>query len=185
MVTFEMANGKKIVIKVYPGCAPITAKNFLYLASEGFYNGTIFHRVIPDFIIQGGCPNGDGWGNPGWKIKGEFKHNLVDNHLVHLRGAVGMARESHDPDSAGSQFYIVLKRNRNIDYHYCIFGEVTEGMDVVDEIAGVETDANNRPIEEQRIVKTTLDPDEEVFAYKPEVIEINPPAHAPSDKTQA
>jgi len=182
MVTFEMANGKRFSIKVYPGCAPITAKNFLYLASQGFYNGTIFHRVIPDFIIQGGCPNGDGWGNPGWKIKGEFKHNLVDNQLVHLRGAVGMARQSNDPNSAGSQFYIVLKRNRAIDYHYCIFGEVTEGMDVIDEIAAVETDANDRPLEEQKIVNTILDPDEEMFAYKPEVIEIKQAAPTPKSE---
>ena len=173
MVTLEMSDGKKIVIKVHPTCAPITVKNFLYLVSQGFYDDTIFHRIIPGFVVQGGCPNGDGWGNPGWKIKGEFKHNLADNSLVHLRGSVGMAREQHDPDSAGSQFYINLKRNNAIDHHYCIFGEVQEGMDVVDEIAVTETDENDRPLVEQRIVKATLDPEEEVFAYKPEVIELS------------
>lgn len=170
MVTLEMSNGKKIKIKVYPNCAPNTVKNFLYLVSQGFYDNKIFHRVIPDFVIQGGSPTGDGLGNAGWKIKGEFKLNLVENQLVHLRGAVGMAREPKDPDSAGSQFYIVLKRNRAIDYHYCIFGEVEEGMEVVDEIAAVPTDENNRPLEEQRIVKATLDEGEEVLAIPPEIV---------------
>ena len=172
MVTLEMANGKQIKIKVFPHVAPITSKNFLYLVSQGFYDNTLFHRVIEDFVIQGGCPNGDGWGNPGWKIKGEFKFNNFSNQLMHLRGFVGMAREQRDPDSAGSQFYIVVKRARALDGYYCIFGEVTEGMDVVDEIVSVETDDEDRPLEEQRVVKATLDPGEEVFAYKPEVIEI-------------
>ena len=172
MVTLEMSDGKKIVIKVYPHCAPIAAKNFLYLVSEGFYDNTIFHRVIPGFAIQGGCPNGDGWGNPGWKIKGEFKHNLVNNPLMQMRGTIGMAREMHDVNSAGSQFYINLARNRDIDHHYCIFGAVEEGMEVVDEIGAVETDSNNRPMIEQRIVRATLEPEEEMFAYKPEVIEL-------------
>ena len=172
MVTLEMLGGKKIVIKVFPHCAPITSKNFLYLVSQGFYDNTVFHRVISDFVIQGGCPNGDGWGNPGWRIKGEFKLNSFSNPLLHMRGSVGMARVPENVDSAGSQFYINLKRNDAIDHHYCIFGRVEEGMDVVDEIAAVETDDNDRPMIEQKIIRATLDPEEEVFAYKPNVIEI-------------
>lgn len=172
MVTLEMANGKTIKIKVFPNVAPDTAKNFLYLVSQGFYDNTIFHRVIADFVIQGGCPKGDGWGNPGWKIKGEFKFNNFPNSLMNLRGWVGMAREPRDANSAGSQFYIVLERAKGLDGLYAVFGEVTEGMDVVDEIAAVETDDNDRPFVEQRIAKATLDPGEEIYAYKPDVIEI-------------
>jgi len=169
MVTFEMNTGKIIKMEVYPHVAPITAQNFLYLCSIGFYDGTPFHRVIKDFVIQGGAPNGDPYGNPGYRIKGEFMFNGGSNKLRHLRSYVSMAR-SEDYNSAGSQFFICLTRAPHLDGRYAIFGKVTEGMDVVDEIANVPVDENKRPLEDQYIVKVTLDDKEKINAVRPEVI---------------
>ncbi len=144
MVIIEMANGKKIEIELYPDIAPNTVKNFRYLVDQGFYNGLIFHRVIKDFMIQGGCPDGTGMGGPGYGIKGEFAANGVNNTLRHSRGVVSMAR-AMDPNSAGSQFFIMHKNGFFLDGQYAAFGRVINGMDVVDELAESRTGANDRP----------------------------------------
>lgn len=144
MVIIEMANGKKIELELYPNIAPNTVKNFLYLANQGFYNGLTFHRVIKDFMIQGGCPEGTGMGGPGYCIKGEFAANGVNNTLRHSRGVISMAR-ANDPNSAGSQFFIMHKNGFFLDGQYAAFGRVVSGMDVVDEIAESRVGANDRP----------------------------------------
>ena len=155
MVTIEMENGKKIVIELDPAAAPETVKNFEKLVSEGFYDGLIFHRVISGFMIQGGCPDGTGMGGPGYCIKGEFAQNGFDNPLKHDRGVISMAR-AMDPDSAGSQFFIMHQNAPHLDGAYAAFGKVVEGMDVVDEIAAVATNPMDRPLEDQRMKKVTL-----------------------------
>lgn len=155
MITIEMENGGKIQLKLYPEQAPNTVKNFIYLANKGFYNGLIFHRVINGFMIQGGCPDGTGMGGPGYCIKGEFAQNGVANKLHHKRGVISMARAGH-PDSAGSQFFIMHQDGFFLDGQYAAFGEVTDGMDVVDAIASVRTDRNDRPVEEQKIKSITV-----------------------------
>ena len=134
MVVIEMENGKKIKIELYPEIAPITVANFEKLVNQGFYNGLIFHRVIPGFMIQGGCPEGTGMGGPGWNIKGEFSSNGVKNDLKHTRGVISMAR-SMRPDSAGSQFFIMHEDAPHLDGQYAAFGKVTKGIEVVDKIA--------------------------------------------------
>jgi len=156
MVVIEMENGKKIKIELYPEIAPITAANFEKLVKEGFYDGLIFHRVIENFMIQGGCPDGTGMGGPGYSIKGEFASNGIKNDLKHTRGVISMAR-SMRPDSAGSQFFIMHKDAPHLDGEYAAFGKVVEGMDVVDEIACVEVDRNDRPIKPQRMKKVTIE----------------------------
>ncbi|MCX7658200.1 MAG: peptidylprolyl isomerase [Oscillospiraceae bacterium] len=156
MVVIEMENGKKIKIELYPEIAPITAANFEKLVKEGFYDGLIFHRVIENFMIQGGCPDGTGMGGPGYSIKGEFASNGIKNDLKHTRGVISMAR-SMRPDSAGSQFFIMHKDAPHLDGEYAAFGKVVEGMDVVDEIAGVEVDRNDRPVKPQRMKKVTIE----------------------------
>jgi peptidyl-prolyl cis-trans isomerase B (cyclophilin B) len=156
MVVIEMENGKKIKIELYPEIAPITAANFEKLVKEGFYDGLIFHRVIENFMIQGGCPDGTGMGGPGYSIKGEFASNGIKNDLKHTRGVISMAR-SMRPDSAGSQFFIMHKDAPHLDGEYAAFGKVIEGMDVVDEIACVEVDRNDRPIKPQRMKKVTIE----------------------------
>lgn len=148
MVVIEMENGKKIKLELYPDKAPISAANFEKLVRQGFYDGLIFHRVISGFMIQGGCPDGTGMGGPGWSIKGEFASNGVKNDLKHTRGTLSMAR-SMMPDSAGSQFFIMHKDAPHLDGDYAAFGRVVEGMDVVDEIAGCETDRGDRPVKDQ------------------------------------
>lgn len=155
MIIIEMENGKKIELELYPEYAPNTVKNFLYLADKGFYNGLVFHRVIRDFMIQGGCPEGSGMGGPGYSVKGEFSKNGVANPLQHKRGVISMARAA-DPNSAGSQFFIMHKDGFFLDGQYAAFGAVTNGMDVVDEIAAESTDANDRPKIEQKIKSVTL-----------------------------
>ena len=170
MVTFEMNSGKKIRLEVFPQDAPITAGNFLYLCSIGFYDNTPFHRVIKNFIIQGGSPDGNPYGNPGYKIKGEFAYNGFPNKLTHLRGYIAMAREGDDFNSAGSQFFILHANAPHLEGRYAVFGKVLEGMDVVDEIANMPTNAQDRPFEDQVIVKVLLDEKELTAAVYPEKI---------------
>lgn len=144
MIRITMQNGKTIDIELNPETAPITCENFEKLVKQGFYNGLTFHRVIPGFMIQGGCPKGNGTGGPGWTIKGEFAHNGVVNNLKHTRGVISMAR-AMDPNSAGSQFFIMHQDAPHLDGEYAAFGKVVSGMDVVDEIAAVATDWNDKP----------------------------------------
>lgn len=155
MVTIEMENGKKIVIELDPTAAPETVKNFEKLVSEGFYDGLIFHRVISGFMIQGGCPDGTGMGGPGYHIHGEFAQNGFQNPLKHTRGVISMAR-AMDPNSAGSQFFIMHKDAPHLDGAYAAFGKVVEGMDVVDEIASVDVNHMDRPLVDQVMKKVTL-----------------------------
>ena len=156
MVVIEMANGKKIKIELYPDIAPISCENFEKLVKSGFYDGLTFHRVIPGFMIQGGCPKGNGTGGPGWNIKGEFAANGVKNDLKHTRGVLSMAR-SMMPDSAGSQFFIMHEDAPHLDGNYAAFGKVVEGIEVVDEIAAVRTDYNDKPLEAQVMKKVTIE----------------------------
>ena len=144
MVIIEMENGKQIKIELYPDIAPISCENFEKLVKSGLYDGLTFHRVIPGFMIQGGCPNGTGTGGPGWHIKGEFAANGVKNDLKHTRGVLSMAR-AQDPNSAGSQFFIMHDDAAYLDGQYAAFGKVIEGMDAVDEIAEVPTDFRDKP----------------------------------------
>lgn len=155
MVTFHTNHGD-IVIKTFDDKAPETVKNFLDYCREGFYDNTIFHRVINGFMIQGGCPDGTGMGGPGYSIKGEFAQNGVKNELKHTEGVLSMARAMH-PDSAGSQFFIMHKNAPHLDGAYAAFGKVTEGMDVVNQIAETDTDYSDRPLDEQKIKSMTVD----------------------------
>lgn len=139
-------NMGEIKAELYPDVAPVTVKNFVDLIKKGFYNGLTFHRVIEGFMIQGGCPKGNGTGGPGYCIKGEFRANGVKNDLKHERGVLSMAR-AMDPDSAGSQFFIMHETSPHLDGQYAAFGKVTDGMNVVDRIASVCTDFNDRPLE--------------------------------------
>lgn len=149
--TIEMEDGKKITGELYPDKAPKTAENFEKLANEGFYDGTIFHRVIPGFMIQGGDPKGNGTGGPGYTIPGEFAANgFKGNDLKHTRGVLSMAR-TMDPNSAGSQFFIMHQDAPHLDNQYAAFGKVTDGMDAVDQIAGVKTNYSDKPLEDQKI----------------------------------
>ena len=138
MVVITMENGKQIKLELYPEIAPITVANFEKLVKENFYNGLTFHRIIPGFMIQGGCPKGDGTGGPGYGIKGEFAANGVKNDLKHTRGVISMAR-AQDPNSAGSQFFIMHRDAPHLDGQYAAFGKVVEVMDVVDEIENTPT----------------------------------------------
>lgn len=158
MITIEMENGKQIKLELYPDIAPATVENFTKLVKEGFYDGLIFHRVIPGFMIQGGCPEGTGMGGPGYTIKGEFSSNGVTNNLKHARGMISMAR-AMDPDSAGSQFFIMHQDAPHLDGQYAAFGKVVEGMEVVDEIASFPTDYSDRPRADQKMVKVTYTED--------------------------
>ncbi len=151
-----MENGKKIMIELYPEIAPISCENFEKLVKSGFYDGLTFHRVISGFMIQGGCPQGNGTGGPGWHIKGEFSANGVKNDLKHTRGVLSMAR-AQNPDSAGSQFFIMHEDAPYLDGQYAAFGRVIEGMDVVDEIAAVDTDFREKPITPQIMKKVTIE----------------------------
>lgn len=155
IVTFETSKGI-IKAKLYPDIAPNTVNNFISLVKKGFYDGLTFHRVINGFMIQGGCPEGNGMGGPGYSIKGEFAQNGFDNNLMHTEGVLSMAR-SQMPDSAGSQFFIMHKASPHLDGAYAAFGMVIEGMEVVNEIAETDTDRSNRPKEPQVIIKVTVD----------------------------
>ena len=156
VVTIEMENGDIMKAELYPELAPNTVNNFISLINKGFYDGLIFHRVIPGFMIQGGCPNGNGMGGPGYSIKGEFSQNGFANDLAHDEGVLSMARAMH-PDSAGSQFFIMHKKAPHLDGAYAAFGKITEGMDVVNKIAAVRTDFSDRPLEEQKMKKVTVE----------------------------
>lgn len=156
VVTITMENGGVMKAELYPETAPNTVNNFISLVKKGFYDGLIFHRVIRGFMIQGGCPNGNGMGGPGYSIKGEFSQNGVSNEFKHSEGVLSMARAMH-PDSAGSQFFIMHKNAPHLDGAYAAFGKVTEGMDIVNKIAEVKTDYNDRPMEEQRIKSMTAE----------------------------
>lgn len=152
MVEITMENGGVIKLELYPEVAPITVENFTTLADEGFYDGLIFHRVKENFMIQGGDPEGTGMGGSGKNIKGEFAYNGVKNNIAHVRGVISMAR-ARSYDSASSQFFIVHQDAPHLNGQYAAFGRVVEGMDVVDAIAAVKTDYNDRPVEDQ-IIKT-------------------------------
>ena len=142
--------------ELYPEIAPNTVNNFISLVQNGFYDGLIFHRVIRGFMIQGGCPDGTGMGGPGYTIKGEFSQNGFANDLRHTEGVLSMARAMH-PDSAGSQFFIMHKNSPHLDGAYAAFGKITEGMDIVNKIAETTTDYSDRPLEEQKMKKVTVD----------------------------
>ena len=150
LVTITMQDGGVIKLELYPEIAPNTVNNFIHLANDGFYDGLIFHRVIPGFMIQGGCPNGTGGGNPGYSIVGEFSDNRIPNPLRHERGVISMAR-AQPFDSAGSQFFIMHADGFFLDGAYAGFGRVIEGIEVVDRIAMTMTGAQDRPVEEQVI----------------------------------
>lgn len=154
-ITIEMENGDKITAELYLDVAPNTVKNFVALAEKCFYDGLIFHRVIPGFMIQGGCPEGSGMGGPRYTIKGEFRANGFTNDIMHTRGVLSMARAAH-PDSAGSQFFIMHADSPHLDGQYAAFGKVTEGMETVDAIAATPTDQQDRPQQVQRMKKVTV-----------------------------
>lgn len=157
IVTFKMQNGKIIKAELYPDKAPNTVNNFISLVRSGFYDGLGFHRIISGFMIQGGDPAGNGTGGPGYSIKGEFRMNgFAQNDIKHLRGVLSMAR-SMMPNSAGSQFFIMHENAAHLDGQYAAFGKVIEGMDVVDEIASVDTDMRDRPLEAQIMESVTVD----------------------------
>lgn len=156
IITITMENGDVMKAELYPDLAPISVRNFISLIKKGFYDGLIFHRVINGFMIQGGCPQGNGMGGPGYCIKGEFAQNGVPNGLKHTPGMLSMAR-AMSPNSAGSQFFIMHKAAPHLDGAYAAFGKVTEGMDVVDKIAQVDTDYNDRPMEDQKIRSITVE----------------------------
>ncbi|BDF03690.1 peptidylprolyl isomerase [[Clostridium] hylemonae] len=158
IVTFEMENGDVMKAELYPDIAPNTVNNFISLVGKGYYDGLIFHRVISGFMIQGGCPDGTGTGGPGYNIKGEFSQNGFSNDLKHGEGVLSMARAMH-PDSAGSQFFIMHKNSPHLDGSYAAFGKIIEGMDVVNKIAAADTDYSDRPLEEQKMKKVTVDTD--------------------------
>lgn len=152
----EMEKGGRVVIELRPDIAPVTVENFVKLAKQGFYDGLTFHRVISGFMIQGGCPQGTGTGGPGYTIKGEFEANGIRNDLKHSRGVISMAR-AMNPNSAGSQFFIMHQDAPHLDGQYAAFGTVTEGMDIVDEIADCDTDRNDRPLTPQIIKTITIE----------------------------
>ena len=156
IVTIEMENGGIIKAELYPSVAPNTVNNFISLINKGFYDGTIFHRVIPGFMIQGGDPEGTGMGGPDYEIKGEFTANGFQNNLNHTRGVLSMARTTI-PDSAGSQFFIMTEDSPHLDGQYASFGMVIEGMEVADEIVNTPRDWHDRPRQEQKMKKVTVD----------------------------
>lgn len=169
IVTITMENGGVIKAELYPEVAPNTVNNFVDLVNRGFYDGLIFHRVIPGFMIQGGCPEGTGIGGPGYSIKGEFTSNGFKNDLKHSKGVLSMARAMH-PDSAGSQFFIMVADAPHLDGQYASFGKVIEGMDEADKIVKSKRDVYDRPYEDQVIKTMTVDMQGESFK-EPEIIE--------------
>jgi peptidyl-prolyl cis-trans isomerase B (cyclophilin B) len=156
IVTLSLKDGGTITFELYPKAAPISVANFVSLVQKGYYNGLIFHRVIPNFMIQGGCPQGTGTGGPGYRIKGEFLANGVYNDLKHTRGVLSMARSSH-PDSAGSQFFIMHKDAPHLDGQYAAFGKVTSGLEEVDRIASTPRGPQDRPLKPVVIETVTVD----------------------------
>ncbi|WP_032123517.1 peptidylprolyl isomerase [Clostridium amazonitimonense] len=156
IVTIELNNGEIIKIELFPEIAPNTVRNFVSLVDKGFYDGLIFHRVIPGFMIQGGCPDGTGMGGPGYSIKGEFAANGFKNDLKHEKGVISMARSAH-LDSAGSQFFIMVENAPHLDRQYAAFGKVVEGMDHVDKVVKAKRDFRDKPYEDQVMKKVTVD----------------------------
>ena len=156
IITMTMADDSVMKFELYPDIAPNTVKNFISLVKKGFYDGLIFHRVIEGFMIQGGDPDGNGTGGPGYSIKGEFSDNGFENNLKHEPGVLSMAR-SMMPDSAGSQFFIMHKTSPHLDGAYAAFGKITEGLDVVNKIATTPTGWGDRPLEDQVIKSVTVD----------------------------
>lgn len=156
IVTIKMKDGGIIKIELYPDIAPKTVENFVSLVNKGFYNGLIFHRVIKGFMIQGGDPEGTGMGGPGYSIPGEFSSNGFENNLLHTEGVISMAR-SMNPNSAGSQFFIMHKNSPHLDGQYAAFGKTIEGMDVVNKIAETRTDWSDRPLEDQIMETVTVE----------------------------
>ncbi|MBE6688473.1 MAG: peptidylprolyl isomerase [Ruminococcaceae bacterium] len=156
VITIEMENSDIIKAELYPEIAPNTVNNFISLVNKGYYDGLIFHRVICGFMIQGGCPNGNGMGGPGYSIKGEFAINGFKNDLKHTAGVLSMAR-SMNPNSAGSQFFIMHENAPHLDGQYAAFGKVIEGMDVVDKIAQTKTSWGDAPVEKQVMKKVTVE----------------------------
>jgi len=159
IVTITMANEEQIKVELYPDVAPNTVKSFISLAKKGFYNGVIFHRVIPEFMIQGGDPNGNGTGGPGYSIKGEFTNNGFVNNLKHERGVISMGRTQQSKDSAGSQFFIVVKTYPSLDKDYAAFGKVISGMETVDKIVNTPSGekAKDKPNQDQVMKSVTVD----------------------------
>ena len=156
IVTIEMEDGGEIQIELYAETAPNTVRNFVSLVSKGFYDGTVFHRVIPGFMIQGGDPEGTGMGGPGYCINGEFLMNGFNNELKHTRGVLSMAR-AMDPNSAGSQFFIMVGDAPHLDGQYASFGRVITGMDVCDRIVSVRTNYNDKPLKPQVMKHVTVE----------------------------
>jgi len=165
IVTITMASGNTITLELYPKVAPNTVANFVSLIQKGFYNGLIFHRVIPGFMIQGGDPQGTGVGGPGYRIQGEFLNNKVNNDLKHSRGVISMARSGH-PDSAGSQFFIMHNDSGHLDGQYAAFGKVLTGLEEVDRIASVKTGSNDRPVNKEVMTTVTVETFGETYTVK-------------------
>lgn len=156
LVTIEMADDGIITAELAIDAAPNTVKNFVSLVKSGFYDGLIFHRAIPNFMLQGGCPQGSGMSGPGYAIKGEFDKNGVPNPIAHKRGVISMARAA-DPNSAGSQFFIMVADSPHLDGQYAAFGKISDGMDVVDRMVAAKRDHADKPLEQQQIKKVTVD----------------------------
>lgn len=156
IITITMEDGSVMKAELYPEIAPNTVNNFISLVKKGFYDNLTFHRVIPGFMIQGGCPDGTGMGGPGYQIKGEFSQNEFQNDLSHTPGVLSMAR-SMAPNSAGSQFFIMHETSPHLDGSYAAFGKLIEGLEVVDAIAKVATDYSDKPIKPQVIKSMTVD----------------------------
>lgn len=169
IVTINVENRGVIKAELYPEIAPNTVNNFIDLINKGFYDGLIFHRVIPGFMIQGGCPEGSGMGNPGYSIKGEFSRNGFKNELKHKKGVLSMAR-AMDPNSAGSQFFLMVNDSPHLDDQYASFGKVIEGIEVADEIVKTKRNRDDRPAEDQVIKSMTVETFEETYK-QPEIIE--------------
>ncbi|WP_125151953.1 peptidylprolyl isomerase [Clostridium rectalis] len=156
IVTIVMDNNEVLRAELYPEIAPNTVNNFISLIKKGYYNGLTFHRIIKGFVIQGGCPEGNGTGGPGYSIKGEFKLNKVENNLIHTKGVLSMARAGH-PDSAGSQFFIMVGDAPHLDGQYAGFGKIIEGLDIALDIARIPTDYMDRPVEPQIMKEVTVE----------------------------
>jgi peptidyl-prolyl cis-trans isomerase B (cyclophilin B) len=156
IVTIKISNGDIMKAELYPDLAPNTVKNFISLINRGFYNGLIFHRIIPGFVIQGGCPNGTGTGNPGYSIKGEFEINGFKNDIKHTEGVLSMAR-AMSSDSAGSQFFIMVGDSPHLDRQYAAFGKITEGLEIAKKMTEVKTDYRDKPLEDIVMEEVTVD----------------------------
>jgi peptidyl-prolyl cis-trans isomerase B (cyclophilin B) len=169
IVTINVENRGVIKAELYPQIAPNTVNNFIDLINKGFYDGLIFHRVIPGFMIQGGCPQGTGMGNPGYSIKGEFSRNGFKNELKHTKGVLSMAR-AMDPNSAGSQFFLMVNDSPHLDDQYASFGKVIEGIEVADEIVNTKRNRDDRPSEDQVIKSMTVETFGENYK-EPQIIE--------------